>query len=539
MKTNSKNTPHAKNKLKCQLCMKTIAKSIYPVQCINCLGNFHKKCSSKNLNQNVFVCNQCTIQELPLSNLSNDKFLCTVNALDNVVSDNLNILPSFSIKSKLDKLPKHIHFQTGDDLSKHISSKYLTPMEFSKIKKTPDNLSVLHINIVSIQKNIDELRQLLTLLDYNFDIIGLSETKIRKNIDPIININMQGYNFEYVSTEAKCGGVGIYIKKSLEYIKRDDLSFSSKEIGETMFLEIIQKQNKNILIGCLYRHHTDLSHFNSSYLEKLMVNINKQNNKPCILMGDFNANLLALDEHKDTEQFYDIISSFSFQPLILQPTRVTSASSTLIDNIFFDQLGIKSSGGNIVTSISDHFPQFALIDMTVNKTDISDSFRRDFKNFNDREFREEINSIPWHNIIDEKTCDEGITLFLNKTEKILDHMAPVRRVKQNKMKNSEKPWITASIIKSVHSKNKIHKQFLKENNLERKKNLHTTFKRKRNILNSVIRDAKKLYYKSFFEENRKSIKKTWQGIKAVININKKMAALQLSLKLKMVLQLTN
>ena len=335
MSTNSKILPNTKNKLKCQLCRKTIAKSIFPVQCANCLNNFHKKCSLSKFKQNVFVCNQCTLQELPLSNLSNDKFLCTLNALDNIVSENLSIFPSFSINSKLDKLPKHIHFQTGEDLSKNITSKYVTPMEFSKMKKTPESLSVLHINIVSIQKNIDELRQLLKLLNFNFDVIGISETKITKNIDPIINIEISGYNFEYVSSEAKCGGVGIYIKKSLDYIKRDDLAFSRKEIGETVFLEITQKKKKNILIGCLYRHHTDLNHFNSSYLEKLMANINKQKNKPCILMGDFNVNLLALDEHKDTEKFYDIMSSLSFQPLILQPTRVTSASSTLIDNIFF------------------------------------------------------------------------------------------------------------------------------------------------------------------------------------------------------------
>ena len=68
-------------------------------------------------------------------------------------------------------------------------------------------------------------------------------------------------------------------------------------------------------------------------------------------MGDFNVNLLAYGEHTDTGNFYDILSSFSFQPSILQPSRVTSTSSTLIDNIFIDQLGIKSTGGNIVTSI--------------------------------------------------------------------------------------------------------------------------------------------------------------------------------------------
>ena len=98
----------------------------------------------------------------------------------------------------------------------------------------------MHINIVSIQKNIDKLRQLLSLLNYEFDMIGLSETKL--NQDPLLNIDIEGYRFpELVYTDAMCGGD---IKKSIDYIKRDDLSAHSKEIGETIFIEITQKRRK-------------------------------------------------------------------------------------------------------------------------------------------------------------------------------------------------------------------------------------------------------------------------------------------------------
>ena len=136
-------------KVKCQHCKKTIAKSILPIKCTHCSNLFHKKCSG-NSNQS-FMCKSCSFSVLPLYNLNDDKFLGTLNALDNIVSDNLNILPSFSLKSKLDKLPKHISSQTGESFSKCINSKYLTPMEFTKMNKNIDNLSVLHINICSVQ----------------------------------------------------------------------------------------------------------------------------------------------------------------------------------------------------------------------------------------------------------------------------------------------------------------------------------------------------------------------------------------------------
>ena len=147
-----------------------------------------------------------------------------------------------------------------------------------------------------------------------------------------------------------------------------------------------------------------------------MEKLNEQNNKPCVFMGDFNVNLLAYGDHKDTENFYDILSSLSFQPLVLQPTRVTSSSATLIDNIFIDKLGIKSIGGNIVTTISDHFPQFALVDLKISKTDPENKYIRDFSNFNDREFEDEMNLIRWGGLLNDRTSDEGVKLLCAETE---------------------------------------------------------------------------------------------------------------------------
>ena len=37
---------------------------------------------------------------------------------------------------------------------------------------------------------------------------------------------------------------------------------------------------------------------------------------------------------------------------------------------------------------------------------------------------------------------------------------------------------------------------------------------------NVIRESQKLYYKDYFEQNKTNTKKTWEGIKRVININK-------------------
>ena len=58
----------------------------------------------------------------------------------------------------------------------------------------------------------------------------------------------------------------------------------------------------------------------------------------CYIMGDFNLNLLNDHSHQRTGEFLDIMYSNMFFPLITRPTRITSSSATLIDNIFTNNL---------------------------------------------------------------------------------------------------------------------------------------------------------------------------------------------------------
>ena len=45
-------------------------------------------------------------------------------------------------------------------------------------------------------------------------------------------------------------------------------------------------------------------------------------------------------------------------PLILQPTRVTENTATVIDNIFSNNLQDDIIGGNVLLTLSEHFSQF-------------------------------------------------------------------------------------------------------------------------------------------------------------------------------------
>ena len=49
------------------------------------------------------------------------------------------------------------------------------------------------------------------MLNFKFDLIGISEIKIKKGIDPNFNVEIKGYKNLSTPTESDKGGVIIYI----------------------------------------------------------------------------------------------------------------------------------------------------------------------------------------------------------------------------------------------------------------------------------------------------------------------------------------
>ena len=71
----------------------------------------------------------------------------------------------------------------------------------------------------------------LDLLGFPFQVIGVSET--RENAlrgFKLMNNSLQGYNLHSQPTRSAAGGVALYTSKSLNAIKRTDLSLTDEGI---------------------------------------------------------------------------------------------------------------------------------------------------------------------------------------------------------------------------------------------------------------------------------------------------------------------
>ena len=94
-------------------------------------------------------------------------------------------------------------------------------------------------------------------------------------------------------------------------------------------------------------------------------------------MGDWNINLLSIEKHQPSHDFFDIMMSHSYLPVITKPTRVTQRSATLIANIFCGGLfdTDKLYSGILYTDISDHLPIFH-IDYSIEKNEAPQFIRK-------------------------------------------------------------------------------------------------------------------------------------------------------------------
>ena len=65
------------------------------------------------------------------------------------------------------------------------------------------------------------------------------------------------------------------------------------------------------------------------------------------------------------------------------------------------------------------------------------------------------------------------------------------------------------------------KDYLNVNYKDLKFTKFNTYKQKRNMVTSIIRLSNKKYYSDFFLENQSNIKKTWEGIRSLLNVSQK------------------
>ena len=220
------------------------------------------------------------------------------------------------------------------------------------------NLFLLHLNIRSLQKNYDKLCELLDQVPTRLHLIGISETKIKRQ--PHLDISLPNYNCIHAASPTNAVGVELYISDSLNYAILGTNSIHTSGC-ESLFIKLSNLSCKHLTtIGVIYRHpKNNIAHFTDELSKTLDSYLNQPHH--LALMGDFNIKLDP--EKRQTEAWYyrETLLGFGSIPVITKPTRVTVTSQTVIDHTFTNIAARTVTSGIYQYDITDHFPLFCQI----------------------------------------------------------------------------------------------------------------------------------------------------------------------------------
>ena len=122
-------------------------------------------------------------------------------------------------------------------------------------EKTRLGMSLMHINIRGLNKCKDNLINLLSLNNFNPDLLALSEIKFSES-NPYVNTSLPGFNFEHVDSPTTAGRVGWCLYQHRHALpSRHDLN-SNLQDCENLWLELAPNKSNGLkiyIVGIIYK----------------------------------------------------------------------------------------------------------------------------------------------------------------------------------------------------------------------------------------------------------------------------------------------
>lgn len=194
------------------------------------------------------------------------------------------------------------------------------------------SFSVAHFNICFLYPKIDEILAELSSLKFSFDVMIFTESWL--TVHTVNLVSFDHYNmFNNLRVDRRGGGISVFVSEKYKTSIISDFTLSTTNT-ESLFMEIALGSNR-VLCGAIYRPPSGNCDIFIQDLQRILSSINRNHYKEILLAGDFNFDLVVLNQNHVVQLFVNTLHSYSLFPIISKPTRVTNNTASLIDNIFF------------------------------------------------------------------------------------------------------------------------------------------------------------------------------------------------------------
>ena len=527
---NDTDTSGHKIKIKCSSCSGWCYSSKNIRNCSWCQNSVHVKCFKDNLG-----CTSCCESLIP-------GFYATYYEIyDDYNKLNSAIYNPYARTSRCSLIGDAMANEEHQDSTWSDISAFLTHCQYKQqrnVKRsTSSQLKTFSMNIRSLFKNIDKLREDIEIYD-KYDILCFNETNctLEKLPNGINDVTLNGFHEPYIQnpirTTGKGGGLAIYVHKRV--VDSDKIEVfnpnpePSNTSGEFQFIKLHQCKgyNRTKIIGNVYRSPARKPEAFLEIFKNTLHNLGRHSRKHMTLHGDFNLNLLKHSSNQACQNIIDIASSYGYIQIVSRPTRITDHSATLIDHIYTNNLEDTISCNVLTTDLSDHLAIVTTINLDNTSTSSyrSASYNqnpaqtnvRSFNEANNHKFRDLIMEENWSVILtNTHDADQQFDCLNSAYNRIYNAAYPTKRQSQRRQNErvNPKPWILPWLEEAIERKNQAYHDFVKEpddrNQLK--------YDRLKKFCTKHVDKAKNIHYKKFFEQHKDNSKKQWQMINSLLN----------------------
>jgi len=367
-----------------------------------------------------------------------------------------------------------------------------------------NNISILHMNIRSFQKNSDEFIVFLEQLVERPSVIILTETWFTTEF----TADLWGYDaYHTVREDRRGGGVSVYVSKCFKHKNIPQWSIIS-ENAEYCSVEISFRDSRIVVHGIYRAPDRDVRQFTGEVSEMLsQANINHH----VFVVGDLNLDLI--DPSVATDDFVSVCQAYSFVPLIKIPTHVSHYRSSCLDHIWYNQLCDIQTGAFSI-DISDHYPIFAILPIISKGDNSFTKYFRDHGQDSLLQLTEAVSSFSgvFLALLDSPDPDinELTEIFHSNLYRIYDSCCPIR-AKRISYNSYMKPWINGEVITQIRRKHELFRQF------KRGQLPFQVYNRYKNQVTRLLRTTKSRYFMGKFDAYSADIRGTWKTLNSLVN----------------------
>ena len=460
----------------CAVCEKGVTKASKAISCDSCDKWTHVRCTSRvSLNEYLnyvndggtidFTCDLCGWASLPFSNDDGTGFEDADSGVASAAPSQVAVgFSSCCLPSILES--KGFHF--------------------------------LHANVRSLIPKIPEVQVLLARTKAT--VFAATETWLNGTVSDA-EIQVPGFSVIRKDRNRNGGGVCLYIRNDVAFNPRPDLSVDGME---AVWVEILIPRSKGILVCSCYRPPSD-----GNFLSKLEVSLSRIDpSSELYILGDLNIDL-GNTETFLSKSLLGILNLFGLSQVIVEPTRVTPTSSSILDHIVVSMTDKVRSSGVICVGFSDHLVTYCSRGLT-NLSSIANVRKvRCFRNYTPFKLKEALKALDWSVLLLSTDVNFCLDKFVDMFKVALDTVAPIRHVR---MKSKSNSWMNPHILAGIKLRDSLLSRFRKNRG---DKSLYSEYCKVRNSVQRDIKSAKESFFCKTIEKSRGDSGKLWRHLKSL------------------------